>query len=143
MKRFFLLVLLFVPLGWTLWGQQPFAVKKVFDGDVVSKNTMVETVIYGRQLAAYSLDSFHSVKFAASPDEEQRVADLVLADAARAYEKETVFVGGRLTYAVLAFRDDDKDNEYVCYQSDGSAVTLVYMMGSATLDDLKTLFATK
>lgn len=144
MKRILLLILcLFLPFGWVLWGQQPFASEKVFNGDFVDRDTMVETIISGKQLAAYHLYSFHSVKFPASPELAKEVADLVVADSAKASEKETVFVGGQLTYAVLVFHSDPGDTEYICFQSDGSMITLVYMMGTATLDDLKTIFATK
>ena len=144
MKRILLLTLLFLmPLGWTLWGQGTFATKKVFDGKVLDRGAVVETMIAGKQLAAYHLSSFHSLKYAAGTEEAKTVEDLVLADATHATEKETVFVDGQLTYAVLAFLEDAPFNEYICYQSDGTTATLVYMAGTATLDDLKSIFATK
>ena len=144
MKRFILItILLFLPFGWILLAQPSFAVKPVFDGKVLDRSAVVETMISGKQLSAYHLDSFHSLKYNAGSDAAETVVDLVLADAARAGEKETVFVDGQLTYAVLAFMTEPVWNEYICYQSDGTTATLVYMAGSATLDDLKSIFATK
>lgn len=145
MKRFLIIFLgLLLPYGWMLMAQPSFATKKAFDGKVLKRSAVVETLISGKQLAAYRLSSFHSLRYAAGTEEAQVVEDLVLADAAHATEKETVFVDGKLTYAVLAFLEDAPIfNEYICYQSDGTTATLVYMGGKATLDDLKSIFATK
>jgi len=144
MKRLLIIVLgILLPLSGMLMAQPAYAVKKVFDGKVLDRGSVVETAIMGKQLAAYHLSSFHSLKYAAGTPEAQTVEDLVLADAAMANEKETVFVDGRLTYAILAFLEEAPFNEYICYQSDGTTATLVYMGGSATLDDLKSIFATK
>ena len=144
MKRLILVtILLFLPFSWLLMAQPSFAVKKVFDGKVLNRNAVVETVISGGQLSAYHLDSFHSLKFSAGSDQARAVEDLVLADAGRAHEKETVLVDGKLVYAVLAFMTESSWNEYICFQSDGTTATLVYMAGSATLEDLKSIFATK
>lgn len=144
MKRFLLItLLLFLPIGWLLMAQSSFAVKKVFDGKVLGSKAVVETMISGRQLASYHLDSFHSLRYSAGEEEAAVVEELVLADATHAAEKETVFVEGKLAYAVLAFMTEPSWNEYICYQSDGTTATLVYMAGSATLDDLKSIFATK
>lgn len=144
MKRFLLItLLLFLPIGWLLMAQSSFAVKKVFDGKVLGSKAVVETMISGRQLASYHLDSFHSLRYSAGVEEAAVVEDLVLEDATHAAEKETVFVEGKLAYAVLAFMTEPSWNEYICYQSDGTTASLVYMAGSATLDDLKSIFATK
>lgn len=144
MKRFLIIFLgILLPFGWTLLAQPSFATKKAFDGKVLDRSTVVETMIAGKQLAAYHLTSFHSLKYNAGSEEAQTVEDLVLADATHANEKETVFVEGKLAYAVLAFMTEPSWNEYICYQSDGTTATLVYMAGSATLDDLKSIFATK
>lgn len=144
MKRFLIIFLgLLLPYGWMLMAQTSFATKKVFDGKVLDRGAVVETMIAGKQLAAYHLSSFHSLKYAVGNEEAKTVESLVLADAAHASEKETVFVDGQLTYAVLAYLEDSPFNEYICYQSDGTTATLVYMAGKATLDDLKSIFATK
>lgn len=144
MKRFLLItLLLFLPIGWLLMAQSSFAVKKVFDGKVLGSKAVVETMISGRQLASYHLDSFHSLRYSAGVEEAAVVEELVLADATHAAEKETLFVDGKLTYAVLAFQSDPDGNEYICYQNDGTTATLVYMYGSATLDELKNIFKTR
>ena len=107
MKRFLLItLLLFLPIGWLLMAQSSFAVKKVFDGKVLGSKAVVETMISGRQLASYHLDSFHSLRYSAGEEEAAVVEELVLAD-------------------------------------DGTTATLVYMYGSATLDELKNIFKTR
>ena len=54
---------------------------------------------------------------------------------------------GNLVYAILTFERANRDNQFVCYQcvsqKESYAITLVYMHGPATLDDLKRLFKTK
>ena len=54
---------------------------------------------------------------------------------------------GRLVYAILTFQGENRNNRFICYQcvskNGSNAITLVYMHGPATLDDLKRLFKTK
>ena len=77
MKRFLIIFLgLLLPFGWTLLAQNTFATKKVFDGKVLDRGAVVETLIAGKQLASYNLSSFHSLKFTAGPGEAKIVEEM-------------------------------------------------------------------
>ena len=69
---------------------------------------------------------------------------LVEADADEAAVKETEKVDGLLTYALVQPAPSGKMNRYLCYQArkieDKWKVTLLYLEGAATLDDLKNMF---
>ena len=66
------------------------------------------------------------------------------ADAEKAYVKETEKVGDLLTYALVQPASSGKMNRYLCYQArkvgDEWKVTLLYLEGAATLEDLRNMF---
>lgn len=154
MKRMILIAIgLFATL--TLLAQSGFQVNPVFDGKLVPKSRMEETFIEGSQLSPYKLRTFRSVKFTVTESEFSEIQTRLLEDARGAADRQTDYVGGKLCYAVLRFpvkvrstRNDTSlvdGSKYLCLQAarkgDGYQVTLVYMSGDATLDDLKTIFA--
>lgn len=150
MNRFLLLIVLW--LSALSAYAQTTDLEDVFDGDVVPREEMVETFLKGSRIAPYHLTEFHSVKFFASEAQVAVIAAAVMEDADEAVEKETVYVGGKLSYAILVFRktrewDDREYNRFVCFQlTEGEGarpmVTLVEMKGDAQLEDLKSIFGT-
>lgn len=154
MKRMILIAIgLFATL--TVLAQSGFQVNPVFDGKLVPKSRMEETFIEGSQLSPYKLRVFRSVKFTVTESEFSEIQTRLLEDARGAADRQTDYAGGKLCYAVLRFpvkvRSTRNDislvdgSKYLCLQAarkgDGYQVTLVYMSGDATLDDLKTIFA--
>lgn len=154
MKRMILIAIgLFAAL--TLLAQSGFQVNPVFDGKLVPKSRMEETFIEGSQLSPYKLRVFRSVKFTVTESEFSEIQTRLLEDARGAADRQTDYAGGKLCYAVLRYpvkvRSTRNDislvdgSKYLCLQAarkgDGYQVTLVYMSGDATLDDLKTIFA--
>lgn len=154
MKRMILVAIgLFAAL--TLLAQSGFQVNPVFDGKLVPKSRMEETFIEGSQLSPYKLRVFRSVKFTVTESEFSEIQTRLLEDARGAADRQTDYAGGKLCYAVLRFpvkvrstRNDTSlvdGSKYLCLQAarkgDGYQVTLVYMSGDATLEDLKTIFA--
>jgi len=150
MKRLLVLLALTLPLA--TYGQD---LSDIFEGKVVDKDEMVETYLMGSRLEPYHLNEFHSVKFYASEGETQQVIAAVLEDVDLAFERETVYAGGKLVYAILVYpetltvtgkKKTVSGSRFVCYQlteSDGARamVTLVEMKGTARLEDLKAIFA--
>ena len=116
----------------------------VFQGKVVPVKQMVVTEVRGSSMAAYKLDYYRGVSFQADEPLTLRVAALVEADADEAAVKETEKVDGLLTYALVQPAPSGKMNRYLCYQArkieDKWKVTLLYLEGAATLDDLKNMF---
>lgn len=154
MKRMLLVAIgLFATL--TLLAQSGFQVNPVFDGKLIPKSRMEETFIEGSQLSPYKLRVFRSVKFTVTESEFSEIQTRLLEDARGAADRQTDYAGGKLCYAVLRYpvkvRSTRNDislvdgSKYLCLQAarkgDGYQVTLVYMSGDATLDDLKTIFA--
>ena len=152
MKRMLLaLMVLFavIPLS----AQSGFEINSVFRGKLVPSSRIKETDIVGSQLAPYKLREFRSVKFLASTDELSRIQALLLQDGKAAEDRQTEYSGGVLTYALFRFSAKIRSpknemltdgNKYLCLQvfpkGDRYDVTLVYMSGDATLEDLKQLF---
>lgn len=146
MKRILILTALLLT-AWTASAQGDLNVGAVFDGKVVPQKAMKETFIRSSQLKPYNLEQYHSVSFTGDEQILAEVSRRVLTDAENATEKEIHMNEGKLVYAILTFESANHDNRFVCYQcvskAGSYAITLVYMHGPATLDDLKKLFRTK
>ena len=147
MKRMLLIITALMLLVWTASAQDRMQVGAVFDGKVVPTRQMKETFIQGSQLRPYNLKHYRSVSLTGDDAVLAEVSRLVLADAATATDQEVHYQSGNLVYAILSFQDGERDNRFVCYQCVTKAgrhsITLVYMTGPATLDDLKKLFKSK
>lgn len=116
----------------------------VFQGKVVPGKEMVVSEANGFVLSDYKLSYYRSVSFTVGPDTFSKVAAMVEIDAVNAPFKETEKVGGMLTYALVQPKSAGKKNRYLCYQArkeeDKWKVTLMYLEGSATLDELRKMF---
>ena len=136
-----------------LSAQSGYGINPVFDGKVIPSSRIKETYINGTQLAPYKLRVFRSVKFTATPAELSRIQALLLEDGKGAEDRQTEYTGGVLTYALFRFRAEVhssrydmpvEGNKYLCLQvfpkETRYDVTLVYMSGDASLDELKQLF---
>ena len=146
MKRILILIGLLLA-AWTASAQDGLQVGPIFEGKIVPPKAMKETFIKSAQLDPFNLERYHSVSFTGDERILDEVSRRVLADAETATDQELHMNEGHLVYAILTFKGANRDNRFVCYQcvsKDGSyAITLVYMHGPATLDDLKRLFKTR
>ena len=147
MRRILLIIIALMLSVWTASAQKGLQVGPIFDGKVVPSKIMKETVIKSAQLDPFNLEQYHSVSFTGDERILDEVTRRVLADAEKATDQELHMNGGHLVYAILTFNGTNHDNRFVCYQcvsKDGDySITLVYMHGPATLDDLKRLFKTR
>ena len=146
MKRILILTALLLT-AWTASAQGDLNVGTVFDGKVVPAKAMKETFIRSSQLDPFNLEQYHSVSFTGDDQVLAEVSRRVLADAENATEQEIHMNEGKLVYAILTFEGANRNNRFICYQcvskNGSNSITLVYMHGPATLDDLKRLFKTK
>lgn len=147
MRRILLIITaLLLSIG-TASAQGDLQVGAIFDGKVVPPKVMKETFIKSAQLDPFNLEQYRSVSFTCDDKVLEEVSRRVLADAENATDQEIHMNQGRLVYAILTFERANHDNRFICYQcvsKNGShAITLVYMHGPATLDDLKRLFKAK
>ena len=147
MRRIILIITaLLLSIG-TASAQGDLQVGAIFDGKVVPPKVMKETFIKSAQLDPFNLEQYHSVSFTGDDKVLEEVSRRVLADAENATDQEIHMNQGRLVYAILTFERANHDNRFICYQcvtkAGSHSITLVYMHGPATLDDLKKLFKTK
>ena len=147
MRRILLIITALLLSIWTASAQGNLQVGPIFDGKVVPPKVMKETFIKSAQLDPFNLEQYHSVSFTGDDRVLEEVSRRVLADAENATDQEIHMNEGRLVYAILTFEGANRDNRLICYQcvskNGNHSITLVYMHGPATLDDLKRLFKTK
>lgn len=132
-------------LGTSMNAQQDLKTYPVFQGEVVPGKMMVVTEVRGGGMATYKLDYYKGVSFQVGEELAAKVASLVEADAAATDDRETEKTGSLLTYALLQPKSEGRNNRYLCYQArpvDGQwKITILYLEGPATLEDLRKMFA--
>ncbi|MCR5352233.1 MAG: DUF6108 family protein [Bacteroidales bacterium] len=116
----------------------------IFRGQVIPSTHMVKTEVRGSSMTTYKLDFYRSVRFRIDEKTALEVAALVKADADAAVSAETEMTGDLLTYALVQPAQRGKVHRYLCYQArpEGPAwvITILYLEGSATLEDLRSMF---
>ena len=132
------------------WGLQ---INEVFEGKVIAKQYMQESLIKGDNVAPYKLRLLHTVKFLANNSQRTKADALFnidmkerISDDDSNMEMETR--DGFLYYAIVQLTDNDKgSHRYICYQcrpkSTKFDITMVYMEGEASLADLRKTFKRK
>ena len=117
----------------------------VFRGKVIPERQMVMTEVRGDGLATYKLNYYRSVRFHVDTLTARKVAALVEADALTADSAETEKSGDLLTYGLIQLNPFGVMRRYLCYQArktefQGWMITIIYLEGSATLQDLRSMF---
>ena len=116
----------------------------IFRGRVIPFDRMVKTEVRGSSMTTYKLDFYRSVRFQVDEKTALEVAALVKADAEAAVSAETEMTGDLLTYALVQPAQRGKVHRYLCYQArpEGPVwvITILYLEGSATLEDLRSMF---
>jgi len=145
MKRLMLILLLSFCLFPVVQAQKGLHIGEFFNRKF-AKATLVQ--VEGRELKPYHLTLYRSFSIGETENVADRMEQCVMADARLAYSKETGELGERLYYAFLALppREGQQANRYIFYrnvslrQGGKDELTLVYMEGSVTMDELKKLF---
>lgn len=144
MKKILLILITGLLTSAAAFAQRDLNCYPVFRGKVVPERHMVVTEVRGAGLNTYKLDYYRGVKFQVDTAYAQKVAALVEADAANAASAEIERTGGLLTYALIQPKPSGKQNRYLCYQARsagfGWTITLLYLEGSAMLEDLRSMF---
>lgn len=130
--------------------QKGLKINDVFDGKVVFKSQMKESLIKGDNLAAYNLKVLHTAKFTTHNINREEVEKLFYQDMENRLSDDDENMelesrNGHLYYAIVQLMDNEKGaHRYICYQCRDKSgrydITLVYMEGSATLADLRKTF---
>lgn len=127
-----------------IWEQTGLQIDSLFSWEFVPAAKITVSVVSGKKLKPYNLDYFRSVRFLATEAEKDKVISWIESDARRAEDKEMESEGGKLTYALLCFPAGNSRNRYIGYQVkaavEGDYVTVVYLSGKATAQDLRVIF---
>ena len=144
MKRILLCLAMMLLVAGTAFAQRGLNCHPVFRGKVVPLERMVTTEVRGGGMATYKLDYYRGVSFQADTALARKVAALVTADAEAARSCQTEKAGDLLVYALIELKPDRKVNRYLCYQARSTGfiwvITLLYLEGVATLEDLHSMF---
>ena len=128
----------------TAFGQRGLNCYPVFRGKLVPTERMITTEVRGGGMATYKLDYYKGITFQVDTATALKVAELVEADAGAAVSCETEKKGDLLTYALIQLKPSGKTNRFICYQARSTGytwmVTLLYLEGVATLEDLHSMF---
>lgn len=132
----------------TAMAQEGLFVEDLFDGRLIAPRLMKQTVIKGSQLHSYKLDTYKSLFFTVAEDMLHQVEIRVIRDAYDAEDKQMEYVDGHLTYALICLPPlGQNSNRFLCYQATEIKglwdVTVVYLRGEATREDLNKMFNKK
>ena len=153
MKRTFFILSMLIGICLSTSAQRGLQINEVFEGKVIAKQYMQESLIKGDNVAPYKLRLLHTVKFLANNSQRAKADALVnidmkerISDDDSNMEMETR--DGFLYYAIVQLTDNDKgSHRYICYQcrpkSTKFDITMVYMEGEASLADLRKTFKRK
>ena len=144
MKRLLICITALLLFSGAAFAQRGLNCYPVFRGKIVPAKRMIVTQARGESMATYKLDYYHSVQFQVDEETALKVAELIQADADDAQSAETEMTGELLTYALIQPKPFARVHRYLCYQARPVGpewlITILYLEGSATLDDLRTMF---
>lgn len=131
-----------------VFAQKGMHVEDLFGGRFKHDRQAVEVLIKGRELKKYHLTLFRSLTITDEPEVSEEIEVLVSLDAKTAVDKEVGKVGKKLYYGFYCFPGQDDNYRYLFYRNAAVArgsskkteVTVVYMEGKVTLEELKRMF---
>ena len=153
MKRTLFILLMLIGISLSTSAQRGLQINEVFEGKVIAKQYMQESLIKGDNVAPYKLRLLHTVKFLANNSQRAKADAFFnidmrerISDDDSNMEMETR--DGFLYYAIVQLTDNEKgSHRYICYQcrpkSTKFDITMVYMEGEASLADLRKTFKRK
>ena len=142
-------------LGITLCttAQEGLHINEVFEGKVIDKQYMQESLVKGQNLDPYKLKVLHTVKFSGDKTHRGKVDALFNMDMQERISDDDSNMelesrNGFIYYAIVQLTDNKEGtHRYICYQcrdrSNHYDITLVYMEGKASLADLRKSFKKK
>ena len=133
--------------------QRGLQINEVFEGKVIAKQYMQESLTKGDNVAPYKLKLLHTVKFLANNSQRARADALFNIDMRERISDDDSNMemesrDGFIYYAIVQLTDNEKGlHRYICYQCRPKSakfdITMVYMEGEASLADLRKTFKRK
>ena len=143
MKHVLLITLLTFALGQAA-AQTGLNIDSAFDGRFRSSPAAVETEISGSPLKNSALDIYRSITLT-DPALTGDIEAMVLKDGADAETRQVRYIEGRLYYAYYIFKPVVHYRRYLLvlnsFLKGGKKMTLIYMAGEATPEQIKKLIS--
>jgi hypothetical protein len=146
MKKVFTIIILMLAFVVEAQSQTSLQIAELFNGSYKRKDNAIEVVVKGNQLERYKLEVFRSLTIKNDPKDFERIEKLVEQDEKHAISKETGHIGERLYYAFYCFSPQKGRFRYIFYRNsslrktESNELTLIYMEGNVTMDELKVMF---
>ena len=146
MKKVFTIITLMLAFVVEAQSQTNLQIAELFNGSYKRKDNAIEVVVKGNQLERYKLEVFRSLTIKNDPKDFERIEKLVEQDEKHAISKETGHIGERLYYAFYCFSPQKGRFRYIFYRNsslrktESNELTLIYMEGNVTMDELKVMF---
>ena len=143
-----ILIIVILMFAWVVeaWSQEGLYIAELFNGQYKRKDNAIEVIVKGNQLERYRLKVFRSLTVKNDPKDFERIEKLVLQDEKNTINKETGHIGQRLYYAFYCLPSKKNHYCYIFYRNsslrkvEDNELTLIYMEGNVTLDELKAMF---
>ena len=125
--------------------QKNMEIAPLFEGTKRAKYAFSAVVIEGKSLKKYNLKLFKSVTTTKTQWFDE-LENLVENDSKEAIDKECGYINGKLYYGFYQFKPLDGKYRYIFYRNsslrddESDEVTIVYMEGYPTLEELKKMF---
>lgn len=148
MKHHILLGLLLLLFCLPLQAQKNLHIASLFDGQYRDRKDATEVLMKGRKLVPYKLTLFRSLTLNTTTVNVAQIEKLVRADGATAIDKEAGSRGGRLYYAFYQLKPAGDTRRYLFFRNNSlqtgsgkkNTLTVIYMEGTATIEELKHTF---
>lgn len=138
MKRWMILLIL-VSCQLVAAAQKGLHIERLFEGNVVPQDRMVETRVRGRSLSKYGLTYFRSLRFKVKDKEQKEIRRLLKQDLEDRTEQDYETSSDYENYKVfMQLPSQGSNKRMLCYKEHYEQVLVIYMEGpNASFDTLE------
>ena len=145
MKRITIIILTCLLTTMAAMAQPGLNINRLFDGRYKKAAGATEIIVTGVQAREIGLTLYHSVSVT-DKTQAEIIENLVVKDGAKAVDKEVEYRNGQLYYGFYTLPKLKRINRYIFFLNQNLArkspknnVTLIYMEGVASPDEIKKL----
>jgi len=145
MKRITIIIMTCLLTTMAAMAQTGLNINRLFDGRYKKAAGATEIIVTGVQAREIGLTIYHSLSVT-DKSQAELVEGLVIKDGAQAIDKEVEYRNGQLYYGFYMMKKSKHDNRYIFYlnqnlarKSPKNIVTLIYMEGLASQEEIKKL----
>ena len=126
-----------------LHAQQGLPINKLFQGQVIPQERMMETKVRGKMIAKYQLSYFHSVRFNATPNETHLIMTLVRTHRTPLMQERSTMSTNTTETLMVRLDPQGKLNRYLCAKVNKknqkkNEMVVIYMEGTlSSLEKMK------